>query len=38
MFCAVVTIACRPDEQSRFNDIATDSFDNPAWIDATRAT
>jgi len=38
MFCAVVTIACRPDEQSRFTDIATESIGSPAWIEATRAT
>ena len=35
MFCAVVTMPCRPDEHSRFTDIATESIGRPAWIDAT---
>ena len=38
MFCAVVTIPCRPEEHSRFTAIDTDSIGSPAWMDATRAT
>ncbi len=38
MFCAVLTTACKPDEQSRFTAIATESIGSPAWIEATRAT
>jgi hypothetical protein len=38
MFCAVVTMACRPDEHRRFTAIATESIGSPAWMEATRAT
>ncbi len=38
MFCAVVTMAWSPEEQSRLTDIATDPIGSPAWTAATRAT
>jgi hypothetical protein len=38
MFCAVVTIACRPEEHRRLTCIATESIGKPAWIEATRDT
>jgi len=38
MFCAVVTMPCRPDEHRRFTLMATLSIGNPAWTEATRAT
>jgi hypothetical protein len=38
MFCAVVTMACRPELHRRFSAMATLSIGRPAWMLATRAT